>query len=308
MARWIRRRKWAVVAAGVLLAALVLLLLIRPGHEVMVADAFTGPLLLRIAASGVVETESDDLGFQLAGEVVKVYVAEGDRVTESDILARVAPAAAAPGLLAAGDVIQAPYPGTIVEVYRRPGAVVVPGQPVLRLVSDSHPWVTAFIDSEDAAYIRPGTRFRCRAEGYLSQAWDIVVRRVGKEAVPRSDLPGSSRQVRVRCDVVSRSFPLTPGTDVDIDGEVCLAEDALLVPTAAVQHHGARDFLWVVQDRRARRREVRLGPNNFDLIAIREGLRPGETVVVEGKQGLTDGRRVRPKPLPPTADNAVGGA
>ncbi len=46
------------------------------------------------------------------------------------------------------------------------------------------------------------------------------------------------------------------------------------------------------------RRDVELGPNNFDLIQVRRGLEEGERVVVNGKQGLKEGRRVKSKPVP----------
>lgn len=308
MTEWIKRRRWVVAGAVVLLALIAVLWVTSRAHEVLVAQAAEGPLHLWITASGLVEAESADLAFPVGGEIVDLYVEEGETVADSHILARLAPISAAPGALGAGDVIQAPYDGTVVEVYLRTGSVVAAGQPVLRLVSAGDPWVTAFIDSQDAAHVRPGDRFRCRAEGYLSQGWDLVVHSVGKEAVPRMDLPGSARQVRVRCDVVDGPLPLAPGTEVDVDGEVCLAESAVLIPTAAIVHEETRDWVWVVEGSRTYRREVQLGPNNFDLADIRGGITPGDTVVVEGKQGLRERQRVRAKPLPPAAGGTDGGA
>lgn len=201
------------------------------------------------------------------------------------------------------DVIQSPYDGTVVNIYRREGSVVAPGEPVIRLVSTGKPWVTAFVDSEDASYIRRGTTLQCRAGGYLSEPWDIVVRAVGREAVPRQDLAGSARQVRLRCDPVSPAFPLSPGTEVDIDGEVPLVGSAVLIPTSAVVREGARDWVWILESDRVHRREVRLGPNNFHLIQIVDGVRPGDQVVVHGKEGLSDGQRVKAGPAPPVADD-----
>ncbi len=264
----------------------------------MVAEAQTGPLYLRIAASGLVENDSADLAFQAGGKIVRLYVREGDRVAATDLLARASGLSGARVGTAAGDVIQAPYDSTIVNVYLREGAVAAPGRPVLRVVSSGRPWVTVFMDGEDAIHLSPGDKLQCRARGYLSQAWEIIVRAVGKEAVPRRDLPGSSRQVRVRCDVADAGFPLAPGTEVDVDAEVPLVENALLIPTAAVVHEGVDDWVWIVTKSAVHRRDVELGPNNFDLIQVRRGLEEGERVVVNGKQGLKEGRRVKSKPVP----------
>lgn len=301
-----RRSKGYIIAGSVFLLLLLALLAGTGRQEVMVAEAFVGSLDLRVATSGMVESDGADLAFQLPGEVASVYVREGDSVAKSQLLARLLPGAAAsvpPGAL---DVIQAPYDGTVVYIYVIKGSIVAAGQPVLRVLSTGPTWVTAFVDSEDAAYIKPGQEFRSRAGGYLSQPSTIVVRSVGKEAVPRPDLPGSPRQVRVRCDIVSGDLSLPPGTEVDIDGEVPLMRKALLIPVSAVVRNGARDWVWVIENSRAYRREVQLGPNNFDLIHVAAGIRPGDEVVVQGKDGLKDGQRVKVKPMPGMAHGLAG--
>ena len=83
-----------------------------------------------------------------------------------------------------------------------------------------------------------------------------------------------------------------------MDGEVALVADALLVPTAAVVRGPSGDQVWVVTDGRVKARPVQVGPNNFDLIVVTQGLAEGETVVVEGKAGLREGESVKAQPEP----------
>lgn len=298
MADWIGQHKWYVLIGAAVVALVVIARVARSRPEVMVAEARTGPLYLRIAASGLVENDSADLAFQAGGKIARLYAEEGDRVAATDLLARASGLPGAGAGATTGDVIQAPYDGTVVNVYLREGAVAAPGQPILRVVSSGRPWVTVFVDGEDGVHLSPGQKLQCRARGYLSEAWEIVVEAVGKEAVARPDLPGSSRQVRVRCDVADPAFALAPGTEVDVDADVALVEKALLIPTAAVIHEGVDDWLWVVAEGVVHRRDVELGPNNFDLIEVRRGLEAGEQVVANGKQGLKEGQRVKSKPLP----------
>jgi multidrug efflux pump subunit AcrA (membrane-fusion protein) len=299
MISWAKRRKWYLLIVAALLALIALARARSSRPEVTVAQARTGPLYLRIAASGLVENDSADLAFQAGGEIAELYVREGDRVAATDLLARASGLSRARTGVATGDVIQAPYDGTVVNVYLREGSIAAPGQPVLRVVSSGRPWVTAFMDAEDAIHLSPGQKLQCRARGYLSEAWEIIVRAVGREAVPRPDLPGSSRQVRVRCDVADPAFPLAPGSEVDVDAEVLLVDSGLVIPTAAVVHEGVDDWVWVVAEGAVHRRDVELGPNNFALVHVRRGLEPGEQVVANGKQGLKEGQRVKWKPAPP---------
>jgi len=307
MNKWIRRHKYLMGAVLVLLALGVGGALRGRHPEVEVTSAATGALTLPLAASGLVEGKSADLGFLSAGRIAEIYVREGEAVTQSQLLARLMPVATPGEGSGVGDVIQAPYHGNVVTIYERQGAAVSPGQPVLRVTAAGAPWVTAFVEAEEAAYLHRGHRLQCGAGGYLSQAWELQVEEVGKEAVPRPDLPGSSSQVRVRCRVMSPAFPLAPGATVDVDAEIPLLDDVLLIPAAAVTHEDARDRVWVAEEGRVRRREIEVGPNNFDLVQVRRGLAAGEVVVVHGKDDLTEGQRVRTRLMPPMTPAARGG-
>ncbi len=309
--QWVRLHRSRLLIGGVLLALLVAWAIVRSVRarvpEVGVEQATVGPLTLRIAASGLVQAPSSDLSFQGSGRIVALYVEEGDVVSKSATLARVMPQDPVSDNVGSPDTIQAPADGSIVTIYQRPGAVVSPGQAVVRFIPTGERWVTAYLESEDAPHIRPGQLLRCRAGGYLSEAWDLTVAEVGREAIARPDLAGAARQVPVRCAVPGSGFPLAPGSEVDIDGEVPLVTGAVLVSTAAVVHEGTHDSVWVVTSGTVHKREVRVGPNNFDQIQLREGVTEGETVVVEGKQDLQEGRRVRVAPTPPRRGAGPGG-
>ncbi|HOS93000.1 MAG TPA: efflux RND transporter periplasmic adaptor subunit [Armatimonadota bacterium] len=305
--RWIWQRRWWVLAALVIVALIVRAQLRSAAHQVSTAEAIRGALYLEIAASGRVEAPGADLGFRGSGELIGLYVDEGQRVTASQRLARIARFDPPSGGADSGDVIRAPYDGRIVEIYQRTGAVVAAGNPVLRITADQGAWVTAFVNSEDALYLNRGDHLLCRVGGYLSEPWPITVEAVGSEAVQRRDLVGSAAQVRVRCRIDSPSNTPPAGTEVDVDGRVCLLADGVLIPAAAVVHDGPEDRVWVVETGTAHPRAVTLGRNNFDQIEIRHGIEPGEIVIVRGKPGLTDGMRVRAKPMPPEAEQVSGG-
>ena len=135
MLAFIKAYKWFILPVAVLLVALIAYRATRPKVTVEAAAARTGPLSLRIAASGLVEADSADLSFQGSGRIMELYVKEGDRVRRSDVLARLAPMGAMPDTLGSVDVIHAPYDGSVVTIYQRRGAVVTPAQPVVRVVA-----------------------------------------------------------------------------------------------------------------------------------------------------------------------------
>jgi membrane fusion protein (multidrug efflux system) len=76
---------------------------------------------------------------------------------------------------------------------------------------------------------------------------------------------------------------------------------AILVPQRAVQALQSLYSVAVVGgDNKVAFRNVKVGPKVDTLWVIDEGLKPGEQVVAEGLQALTDGATVRTKPMPAT--------
>jgi hypothetical protein len=66
---------------------------------------------------------------------------------------------------------------------------------------------------------------------------------------------------------------------------------ALVVPMAALVDLGERKALWVVEDGRAVRRDVTLGPVIGEEVVV-EGLVAGTRVIVEGRHRVGEGQKV----------------
>ncbi|MDX2168319.1 MAG: MdtA/MuxA family multidrug efflux RND transporter periplasmic adaptor subunit [Deltaproteobacteria bacterium] len=70
-------------------------------------------------------------------------------------------------------------------------------------------------------------------------------------------------------------------------------DDAILIPSAAVQRSAEGAFVYVVQaDQTAARRAVRLGLSDDDAVAVEDGVSDGELVVVDGADAVRPGRPV----------------
>lgn len=75
----------------------------------------------------------------------------------------------------------------------------------------------------------------------------------------------------------------------------------LLVPAGAVVEGASGAAVYLVREGRASRRAVRRGDVHQGRVEIREGLAPGDTVVVAGATAVRDGARVRIVPAPAAA-------
>jgi membrane fusion protein (multidrug efflux system) len=153
---------------------------------------------------------------------------------------------------------------------------------------------------------------------YLRIAKDIVAAgsRAGKEASIELLLAdGTVHPHKGRIEAIERAVDPTTGTlavqftfpnpeRVVRPGQygrarfvVDTKRGALLVPQRAVTELQDLYSLAVVgEGNKVAFRNVKVGPRVDDLWVIEEGLKPGETVVVEGLQRLRDGEVVSPKP------------
>ncbi|WP_294239411.1 efflux RND transporter periplasmic adaptor subunit [uncultured Sphingomonas sp.] len=87
---------------------------------------------------------------------------------------------------------------------------------------------------------------------------------------------------------------LFPGQFVNVSMLVKTLHDVVTVPVAAVRHGAPGDFVFVLQgDHTVKLVKVKTGPSDTQRIAILSGVQPGQTVVVEGADGLEDGATVR---------------
>lgn len=73
--------------------------------------------------------------------------------------------------------------------------------------------------------------------------------------------------------------------------------DSIVVPKTAIIFQGEQRFIYVAQEGEtltAQRQAVELGLIQGDAVEVRQGLEPGEKIVISGIQGLSDGAPIMP--------------
>jgi hypothetical protein len=73
------------------------------------------------------------------------------------------------------------------------------------------------------------------------------------------------------------------------------SEDAVVVPTVAVQRSQEGNYVFVVRDGVAKKQPVKVNRTSQGTSVISEGLSGDESVVVDGQLLLSDGSRVEPR-------------
>ncbi|MFY0480847.1 MdtA/MuxA family multidrug efflux RND transporter periplasmic adaptor subunit [Achromobacter marplatensis] len=104
---------------------------------------------------------------------------------------------------------------------------------------------------------------------------------------------------------------LFPNQFVNVRLHVLTRKDVTAIPTAAIQQGSAGAFVFLVQaDNTVAVRQVKLGAINNGMVAVNEGLQPGDRVVTEGTDRLRAGAKVEvvggAEVIPSTRDKTLG--
>ena len=110
--------------------------------------------------------------------------------------------------------------------------------------------------------------------------------------------------VRLKAVFDNKDSMLWPNQFVNARLLLDVKKNATVVPSAAVQRGAEGTYAFVVKaDNTVEVRPVKIGVTEGNLVAVNQGLNPGEKVVTDGQDKLQAGSRVRPTaPASSTAD------
>jgi membrane fusion protein (multidrug efflux system) len=130
-------------------------------------------------------------------------------------------------------------------------------------------------------------------------------RQQGSVDVSARSIDPRTGTLQVRAILPNPDGALLPGQFVRVVMRGIVLPDAIVVPKQAVSQGPEGPFVYVVGDNAtAQARPVRLGREVETGWIVQEGLKPGETVIVEGVIRVRPGAPVRPAPMKTAAPGA----
>ncbi len=103
--------------------------------------------------------------------------------------------------------------------------------------------------------------------------------------------PGTGT-VKLKAEFDNKENKLFPNQFVNIKILVETLKNALLIPTAAVQHTLTHDYVYVLDKQKVLIKNISAGPSLGNDTVISKGLTPGQLVVIEGADKLVNGAHV----------------
>jgi len=196
--------------------------------------------------------------------------------------------------------VTSPIDGTVSERFFDPGNLAAPTRPLVRIVQMDTVKAIVYFPEGLIRYMEPGIGAQLTVTAYPDEVFSARIDKVSPTLNP------DTRMFFAEIRVPNRGGLLRPGMFTRVTLSVDPHPDALLVPKEAVlsreeyrENSGSGrgeiaqgDYLFVVENGRARIRTVLLGHESGTAVEVAEGLNRGEQVVTRGLHQLKDGDRV----------------
>jgi membrane fusion protein (multidrug efflux system) len=183
-------------------------------------------------------------------------------------------------------VIRAPFSGRVGLRKLSVGSLISPGALITTLDDTSIIKLDFSVPENVVASLRAGLTVKARSNAYPGREF------TGRVSSVDSRIDPTSRSVAVRALVPNSDGALRPGLFMTVDLESD-SRTALVIPEEALVPEKSSQYVFIVRDGVASKREVTIGARQPGSVEVLAGLAAGERVIVEGTIKARDGGPVR---------------
>lgn len=197
-------------------------------------------------------------------------------------------------------IIRAPFDGIVVSKDAQPGEMISPVSAgggftrtgICTIVDMASLEIEVDVNEAYINRVRPNQRIEATLDAYPD--WKIPGHVI--TAVPTADRQKATVKVRIAFDQKDQRILPDMGVKVAFitDEPVSAATAAIEIPKSALRKDGEQDVVFVVKEKKAERRAVKVLSTQADVVRLASGVSDGEAVVIEGPE-LADGDSVKVK-------------
>lgn len=177
--------------------------------------------------------------------------------------------------------VHAPISGTVVHVGKAAGEQVAAGEPIVEIVALDTVWVEAPIFERDLGKVAREGHAVFTTAAYPDKEFQGRLISIGKV------IDEQTRTAKAIFEVPNRSEELSIGMQANVRLDAGQQAQVLLIPRDAVLDNEGKKIVYVLlSGEEFERRDVVLGDEYGDKVAVLSGVRKGERVVTQGAYQL----------------------
>ena len=183
--------------------------------------------------------------------------------------------------------IKAPYPGVVSRRHISPGAYLGVGDPIIDLIDDTRLEIEADVPTDRVVGLTSGRRVTLRLDDGSQHLAQV------RAVVPQENPLTRTRAVRFVPSFGPMAKPLAIGQSVTLALPIAAPHQVVTVHKDAIIVRQGNNLVYVVDEAEtAQIRPVRLGEAVGGRFEVKDGLKPGDVVVIRGNERLRPGQKV----------------
>jgi HlyD family secretion protein len=188
--------------------------------------------------------------------------------------------------------LYSPVSGRVLRITEKSERVLPQGAPIIVIGDPKKLEIVVDVLSTDAVKVRPG--MAVSVEGWGGERpVEARVRTVEASAFTKVSALGVEEQrVNIIADFVNLPDLLGDGYQVEVRIITWQADNVLKVPVSALFRHGDNWSVFVIEQGKAKRREVEIAHRNQSEVEIGAGLDEGALIVLHPSNEMKDGAQV----------------
>jgi RND family efflux transporter MFP subunit len=181
--------------------------------------------------------------------------------------------------------INAPFAGTVDRIFAKEGELASPARPAARLLDLDEMYVRAKVSDHYVGKVADDQRVEILVSGVDTLPSSIG--RVGSYIEPANRTFEIVVPIEGDHGLLPNQFVSLRINDLHLDSAITLPSGLIL------QDREGKDFVYTIEDGKAKRQPVRIGTAYMDRILILDGLAPGSTVIDRGAGQVVEGEAVQ---------------
>ena len=184
--------------------------------------------------------------------------------------------------------IRAEFDGVVTKLSVSEGCRVTEGQELVQVQSLSDTAVVCYVNKYDIINIEEGQSATAHIK---NKDYICHVTRIEKKTSDDGSTPG----IRVEMKLDEPDDDIILGIESKTKVMTAMVSSTLQIPTDALCSEDDSNYVFIIEDNKAVKRDVKVGAKNDDMAEILEGLSEGDIVGWDESAELKDGQKVKAK-------------
>jgi RND family efflux transporter MFP subunit len=180
--------------------------------------------------------------------------------------------------------VRAPISGVITSMYVNPSEKVFPGKDLFTVASTNGYKAIIMVPDTEISKVKKGAR--------ATATWlDTSIN--GKVTEVSLSMDNATKAFRVEVSFPGMNKKINYGVTAEISVDVFSKPNVIVVERQHIVNENGAQYVWLNQDNKAVKKEITTGLDNSITFEVTSGLNPGDILITEGINMLTDGAKLR---------------